>query len=123
MKSVLERIEETTDELSKIKLKDLKLLNIKIPNINPYIGSYRIKGFFNKNTVIEIFEFLFLGEIIKYSYTFIENKITILRYDNAPHHKEIQTHPNHKHLNDKIFALKNPQLIEFIKEVIKLINK
>lgn len=122
MKTRLKRVEEVTTEISKIKLQNLKLLNIKIATTNPSIGSFRINGFLNENTFIEIFEFLFLAEVIKYSYTLIENEKSILRYDNASHHQEIHTAPLHKHLKDKIQPIKDPQITEFIKEVITLIN-
>lgn len=122
MKTILKRIEEITFELSKLKLKNLKLLSIKIAIDNPGIGNFRIKGFLSENAFIEIFEFLFLGKIIKYSYTYVDDEKSILRYDNAPHHPEIQTNPHHKHLKDGVQSLKSFQLIEFIKEVITLIN-
>ena len=122
LKNILKRVEEITNELLRIKLQDLKLLSIKIATNNPTIGSFRIKGFFKKDTFIEIFEFLFLGKVIKYSYTLVENEKSILRYDNAPHHQEIHTAPHHKHLKDQIQPLKDPQITEFIKEVITIIN-
>lgn len=70
---------------------------------------------------LEIFEFLFRGQIIKYSYTLIKEKQSGLRYDNVPHHKTVQTYPHHKHLGDKIESLGKPQLSNFIKEVKKLL--
>ena len=120
MKTVLERAEELTEELSQLRLKTLKLLNIKISNNNPNSGSLRLKGYFDENSFIEVFEFLFLGRTIRYSYSFIKNEKPILRYDNAPYHKEIETYPHHKHLKDKIYALEIPQINTFIEEVIKL---
>ncbi len=122
MKSILKRVEEITIELSKIQLKNLRLLNIKIAIDNPSISNIRIKGFVNENAFIDIFEFLFLGEIIKYSCICVADEKPILRYDNAPHHPEIQTYPHHKHLKDDIQALNNFKLIDFINEVIALIN-
>lgn len=122
MRNVLERAEEVTRLLSILNLKNVKLLTVKIANKNPATGSFRIKGFLNKDEFIEIFEFLLSGERIKYAYSLIKEKQSILRYDNAPHHIEIQTHPHHKHLKNEIELLKNPQLNEFVNEVKKLIN-
>lgn len=140
MKGVLERVEEITNDLSRLKLRSLKLLNIKVAIGNPSSGSFRLKGFLNEKTFIEIFEFLlkgflnektfieifgflYLGEIIKYSYIFVENDKAILRYDNAPHHTEIQTFPHHKHLKDEVQSLENFQLGDFLQEVISLKKK
>ena len=58
MKNILKRVEEVTNELSRIELQSLKLLSIKIANNNPSIDSFRVKGFLNENIFIEIFEFL-----------------------------------------------------------------
>lgn len=37
----------------------------------------------------------------KYSYHW-QNDNKVVRFDNAPHHEEIETHPHHKHLGDEI---------------------
>lgn len=37
----------------------------------------------------------------KYSYHWQSNK-RVVRFDNAPHHKEIKTHPHHKHIDSEI---------------------
>ncbi len=121
MKTVLKRAEEVTEELSLLNLKNLKLLTLKIANSFPSNGSYRIKGYLNSDMFIELFEFLLSGKILKYSYTLVQNKKSLLRYDNAPHHKEIKTFPHHKHLEDKIQSSKTPYLKEFIRDVLDLI--
>ena len=117
MKSVLKRADEVTRLLLFLKLKNLKLRKLNIANNDPNTGSFRIKGFFNKDSFIEIFEFLFDGKIMKYSYIYIESNQNILRFDNAPHFKKMKTFPHHKHLKKKVLPLDNYKLTEFINEI------
>ncbi len=63
------------------------------------------------------------GEILKYSYSYVKNNKSLLRFDNAPHHDEIQTHPHHKHVKGEIYPLKKPEIGTFIKEVLEFIKK
>lgn len=35
---------------------------------------------------------------VHYAYTYIREGQRVFRYDNAPHHPEIATHPHHKHI-------------------------
>ncbi len=120
MKTVLERVEEVTKTLNPLNLKKVSLLSVKIANHNPSNGSLRIKGFLTENIFVEIFEFMFAGEIIKYSYTLVKHQKSFLRYDNSPHHQEIQTYPHHKYFKDKIYPLPNHQLNIFVKDVLKI---
>jgi len=39
----------------------------------------------------------------------------VLRYDNAPHHKELPTFPHHKHEGDKVEALYDYSIESFYK--------
>ena len=41
----------------------------------------------------------------------------VLRYDNAPHHREISTFPHHKHIEGRVEELKNPDLTAFLDDV------
>jgi len=45
-----------------------------------------------------------------------------LRYDNAPHHRELKTFPDHKHYGTIINELETPTLKEFVKELIESSN-
>ena len=122
MKSVLKRAEQASKELSQLSLKSLKLISIKITKSNPDTGHFRLKGVLNKEDYVEIFEFYFSGNLLKYSYSFIKQDICVLRYDNAPHHRELKTFPDHKHYNDIINELETPTLKEFVKELIESSN-
>lgn len=120
MKSVLKRAEKASKELSQLKLKSLKLARIKITKDNPDTGHFRLKAVLTEKEFIEIFEFYFSGNLLKYSYTYIKDSISILRYDNAPHHKKLKSFPHHKHIQDIIKELEKPRLEEFLRELMKI---
>ena len=120
MKSVLKRAENASKELSQLNPKSLKLTRIKITKNNPDTGHFRLKAFLTEKEFIEIFEFYFSGNLLKYSYTYIKGSISILRYDNAPHHKKLKSFPHHKHIKDIIKELEKPRLEEFLRELMKI---
>jgi hypothetical protein len=43
--------------------------------------------------------------------------ILVFRYDNVPHHPEVETHPHHKHIGDAITAAQAPDLGEVLHEI------
>ena len=45
----------------------------------------------------------------------------LFRYDNAPHHPEIDTHPHHKHIPDKISPSKIPSIKDILNEISAII--
>ena len=62
------------------------------------------------------------GDIIKdrYSYHYQKsNNDLVFRYDNAPHHPEIETFPHHKHVesDDNVIASQPPDMSEVLVEI------
>ena len=56
--------------------------------------------FINGNE-LDVFEYQIRGDVKKYAYHLqISGGRLLLRYDNRPHHPEIETFPHHKHLAD-----------------------
>jgi len=45
----------------------------------------------------------------------------LFRYDNAPHHPEIDTYPHHKHMPDKIIPSSMPSLQNILNEISAII--
>lgn len=117
LKSVLKRIEIASKKIAQLNPQNVKIISIKISSDNPDTGHFRLRAFLNNNKFIEVFEFYFSGQLIKYSYSLIKNKISILRYDNAPHHKNLNSFPHHKHIENEIRELTNPYLNEFLIEI------
>jgi len=60
--------------------------------------------------------------IDKYRLHYMNNAGQMLfRYDNSPHHREIDTYPHHKHKLDKIVSSKMPTLKEILSEISAII--
>jgi len=45
----------------------------------------------------------------------------LFRYDNAPHHPDIDTHPHHKHTSAKIGASNVPSMQDILNEISSII--
>ena len=56
----------------------------------------------------------------RYHYMNFENQM-IFRYDNAPHHDELETHPHHKHVGEKIIAHNQPHFTAVMDEAVSLV--
>ncbi len=62
------------------------------------------------------------GESIKrnkYSYHLQKNDEFIIRWDNAPHHREISTFPYHVHDKDGVHEVKEMTMDEILEEISK----
>ncbi len=58
--------------------------------------------------------------LLKSRYTYHYQKADetlIFRYDNAPHHSEVETHPHHKHVGDLVVTAHPPDLTEVLREI------
>jgi len=68
-------------------------------------GLIRCRVSFWDGSFLDIYEVISteLGYPVRvhYAYTYMRNGRNIFRYDNAPHHPEIATHPHHKHIGEK----------------------
>ena len=49
---------------------------------------------------------------IVYAYSYIREKESIFRYDNAPHHPNIITYPHHKHIGEKLIVPTDQPVIQ-----------
>jgi hypothetical protein len=54
---------------------------------------------------------------LSYRYHYQELSGLVLRDDNAPHHPEVVTHPDHKHVGDAVVASAHPTLAQVLLEV------
>lgn len=66
------------------------------------------------------------GAVVKdrYSYHYQETGGSLVfRYDNAPHHPEIKTHPHHKHIgsDENVIAAQSPDLSDVLNEIDEII--
>lgn len=44
----------------------------------------------------------------------------VFRYDNAPHHPETPTHPDHKHSEDKVLGSPHPSVEQVLLEIVAI---
>jgi hypothetical protein len=58
----------------------------------------------------------------KYRYQFVQSGVAVFRYDNAPHHEHVATHPHHKHVGAKILPSIEPDLRQVLEEAERLVN-
>ena len=49
-------------------------------------------------------------------------KKAVMRYNNAPHHRQIATFPHHKHVKNQVKPLYEPSIEAFIKEVKEILE-
>lgn len=73
--------------------------------------------------VIDVREVWLGGSLASYSYQLITAGQPLLRYDNAPHHPEVETFPHHKHVEGKVKPLHDHSLEAFLKEARQLLEK
>jgi len=89
-------------------------------------GNLRIRLRFSDQALLEISEALVLvaGELrwLGYRYHY-QDPSAALGYDNAPHHQEIPTHPNHKHAGDQVVASLHPSIEQVLLEVRTIRNR
>jgi len=78
-------------------------------------GFWKAKITFRDGSKLHLFEFVLIENnktvINKYRYHYQDkDKDMIFRFDDAAHHKEIETFPEHKHEKDEIVAAERPEL-------------
>lgn len=85
------------------------------------IGLITAKIVFDDLSELHVMEYLELDttpEVKTYRYHYQnQTKELIFRYDNAPHHHEIATFPNHKHLPDGVSAARQPAIGQVLAEI------
>jgi hypothetical protein len=85
-------------------------------------GNLRIRLRFSDQSLLEISEaILLVGEEplwLSYRYHYQSPRTGIVfRYDNAPHHPEISSYPDHKHTEHNVVASPHPSIEKVLEEV------
>lgn len=93
-----------------------------------YIGIIEGEIYFTDESFLHFIEFVSVKEKIeryKYSYHYQDKyRKIIFRYDMAPHHREIETFPHHKHINsENVIKSSALSLAEVLDEIEGLIIK
>lgn len=59
----------------------------------------------------------------RYAYHILKGTELIIRWDNAPHHRQVKTFPHHKHVKEDILESKEMSIKDVIIELEKMIQK
>ena len=90
-------------------------------------GYIEIKSEFIDGSKLQVFELVELkenaAEVLKYRYHFERSDRKIMRWDNAPHHKEISTFPHHKHINGDVLDSEKPSIEEVLELVCSKVDR
>jgi hypothetical protein len=96
-------------------------LEIQTRKINDFLGI--IEGVLTfENGLLDILEVIKFTENqinkTKYKYHFqTNNGEMIFRYDNAPHHQNVETFPHHKHIRTEIIESNAPEIGQILAEI------
>jgi len=65
-----------------------------------------------------------IKEKLKYNYHYMNSSNELIfRYDNAKHHKNIETFPHHKHLPNEITTSTEPDVTKVLSEIEEIVLK
>ena len=86
-----------------------------------YNGLIRCRVYFWDGSFLDIYGVVSTGPgyplRIHYAYAYLPEGNPVFRYDNAPHHPEIETHPHHKHVGTAVVASPEPTLSAILAKV------
>lgn len=93
-----------------------------------YNGMLRFRAHFWDGSFLSIFETVSteLGYPVRIvdSYSYIQDNECVFRYDNASHHPEIITYPQHKHVGEnQIAPTDQPTIHQVLSEIEKALNR
>lgn len=76
---------------------------------------------------LHLFEYVIVREdqinVQTYRYHFQDSETNLVfRYDNAPHHPNVATHPHHIHTADDLQEAQKPKLSEVLDEVLRILR-
>ena len=84
-------------------------------------GNLRLRLRFADQALLEMSEAVLCTaetlQWLSYRYHYQELSGLVLRYDNAPHHPEVVTPPDHKHVGDDGVASAHPTIAQVLLEV------
>ena len=84
-------------------------------------GNLRIRLRFSDNSLLEISEAIHISEgtftwlSYRYHYQRPDGSI-IFRYDNTPHHPDVNTYPEHKHIGESVVSANRPGIEDMLSE-------
>ena len=125
METTLRRAAEVAAALSPLNPANVKLDRVKLAAGHPDTGSFRVTADVGGGVRVVVREVAVGGRVAKYAYALVAaGGEVLLRYDNAPHHPEVLTFPNHKHTQgNAIEPLNNTDLDGFVLEAAEILKE
>ncbi len=62
-------------------------------------------------------------QLRRYAYHVSKESQLVIRWDNAPHHRQVKTFPDHKHIKEAVLESKELTLEEILEELERLIDE
>ncbi len=107
---------------------DVEIESLDVPQPSRVVGRLAGRVRFADGSLLEFTEVVrskgkrgVAKEDYHYHYQRADGK-TIFRYDKAPHHREVESFPHHKHVGKKVEAAAAPDLHEVLQEIDRLIS-
>ena len=102
---------------------DIEILDEFITSVSGYL---ECRLLLIDNSILYISEYFTIsGDAIKrekYSYHHQNNNVLLVRWDNAPHHKELPLFPYHVHRKNGVFESKEMSVDDVLKELAETIS-
>ncbi len=123
IKKYFKKIEQILDKHNHI-IEDQTIHTMKLADDKGYIEG---EVFFIDETTLDFLEVVNTNKIEKerYKYHYMnKDKQLIFRYDNAQHHRDLDTFPHHKHTEKSVVESKEPNLEIVLVEIEnKIVSK
>ena len=113
MQKILKFVEKS------LLVQDFKIHDFKTGKEFAYI---KLEILFKNSSKVYIREFVNATQR-KYSFHWIVDTRTEMRWDNSPHHKSIRTHPHHLHLNQNVFPSECSDPVTILAWIESLLTK
>ena len=120
MKNILAYFEEVQSLIQRLARVEIERYEEQV--LSKDRGNLRIRLRFRDNSLLELSEAIhnkegmFTWLSYRYHYQTSDGRI-IFRYDNTPHHPEVSTYPDHKHIGESIVEAVRPNIKQVLDEV------
>ncbi|HHJ06666.1 MAG TPA: hypothetical protein ENK24_04125 [Anaerolineae bacterium] len=116
----LARLQDTILSRQEVETKAIEIFD-RSDKIGQTSEFYARLGFYD-GSELQVMEKLMIERYIlvkpRYVYHYQQaDGSLVFRYDNAPHHPEIETYPHHKHIGAQVVAALPPDLSEVLREI------
>ena len=100
---------------------------VLVQAFDEYRGLFRARIFFWDGSCLTVDEVVDTHagypEILRYSYTYVKDDELVFRYDNAPHHPDLENFPHHRHTGPEEIpeASDQPPLKQVFREIEQIL--